>query len=85
MGQHNSCRVKGFSDESVHNIHHMQKLKQMYAAKMKITINLKVWGTRQTDKTMRMTTDETTKHDMTHEEEIKRINDKKIHIEKRGR
>ena len=52
---------------------------------MRITINLKVWGTRQADKTMRMTTDETTKHDMTHEEEIERINDKKIHIEKRGR
>ena len=34
---------------------------------------------------MRMTTDETTKHDMTDEEEIERINDKKIHIEKRGR
>ena len=52
---------------------------------MRITINLKVWGTRQADKTMRTTADETTKHDMTHEEEIRRINDKKIHIEKRGR
>ena len=52
---------------------------------MRITINLKVWGTRQADKTMKITADETTKHDMTHEEEIRRINDKKIDIDKIGR
>ena len=52
---------------------------------MRITINLKVWGTRQADKTMKMTANETKNHDMTYEEEIRRINDKKIHIEKRGR
>ena len=53
MKQHNSCRIKEFSDESVHSIQHVQKLKPMYTVKVKITINLKVWGTRQTDKTMK--------------------------------
>ena len=27
MKQHNSCRIKGFSDESVHSIQHVQNLK----------------------------------------------------------
>ena len=59
MKQHNSCRIKGFSDESVHSIQRVQSLKPMYAEKVKITINLKVWGTRQTDKTIEQQRDET--------------------------
>ena len=59
MKQHNSCRIKGFSDESVHSIQHVQNLKPMYTVKVKITINLKVWGTRQTDKTIKQQRDKT--------------------------